>query len=233
MVRDDLFLCKPRKSRHNSAFVISLALHLSLGFLLLWFSSSATHSPAERAVLSSQNTQSQIIWIAQPGPGGGGGGGGNRMSDPPRPVKLPGKDPRTVPVAPPIVVDPIEQPRIDPNPVAQLNIPALTLASATESLIGVLDRSPSPSSASQGPGRDNGAGDGRGPGIGGGDGPGLGPGRGGNRGGGPRAAGSGATSPRLIRQVPPQYTSEAMRARIQGVALVRCIVRTTGAPTDL
>jgi protein TonB len=135
-------------------------------------------------------------------------------------------------VAPGVVVDPIEQPKIDPNPVAQLDIPALTLASATESLVGVLEPLPSASSASQGPGRNNGAGEGRDQGIGGGVGPGLGPGGGGNRGGGPRTPGSGATGPRLIRQVPPQYTSEAVRARIQGVALVRCIVRTTGTPTD-
>jgi TonB family protein len=102
MVRDDLFLPKPRKSGHNSAFVISVALHASLFCLLLRSGSSAIHSP----------------------------------------------------------------------------------------------------------------------------------GSGGNRSGGPRAAGSGATSPRLIRQVPPQYTSEAMRARIQGVARARCIVRPTGTPTD-
>jgi periplasmic protein TonB len=232
MVRDDLFLLESREGSHNSAFVISLVLHASLGFLFLWFGSSARHSPAERAVASLQDTQSQIVWIQHSGLEGGGGGGGNRMSDPPQQVKLPGQDSRTVPVAPPVVVDPIEQPTIDPNPVAQLNIPALTLASATESLIGVLDQSPSASSASQGPGRDNGAGDGRGPGIGVGDGSGLGPGSGDNRGGDRRSAGGGATSPRLIRQVPPQYTSEAMRARIQGVALVRCIVRTTGTPTD-
>jgi protein TonB len=232
MVRDDLFLLQSRERGHSSAFVISLALHACLGFLLLWFGPSARHSQTERAVASSKDKQSQIVWIAQPEPEGGGGGGGNRMSDPPRQVKLPGQDPRTVPVAPPVVVDLIEHPKIDPNPVAQLNIPALTLASAAESLIGVLDQLPSASSASQGPGRDNGAGDGRGPGIGVGDGSGLGPGNGGNRGGGPRSARGGATSPRLIRQVPPQYTSEAMRARIQGVALVRCIVRTTGTPSD-
>jgi periplasmic protein TonB len=112
-----------------------------------------------------------------------------------------------------------------------LNIPALTLASATESLIGVLDQSPTASSSSQGPGWDNGAGAGRGRGIDDGVGSGLGPGSG-NRGAGPNTAGGGATSPRLIRQVPPQYTSEAVRARIQGVALVRCIVRTTGTPSD-
>jgi protein TonB len=135
-------------------------------------------------------------------------------------------------VAPPVVVDPIEQPRVDPDPVAQLDIPALTLASATESLVGVLDQLPSPSNASQGRGWNNGAGNGKGPGIGDGIGPGLGPGNDGNRGRGPRTTGGGPTNPRLIRQVPPHYTSEAMRARIQGVALVRCIVRTTGTPSD-
>jgi len=232
MVRDDLFVLKSREGAHRSAFAISLALHSSLAFLLLSFGSSVRHAPAEPAVVSSQGPQDQIVWIVQPGPAGGGGGGGNRMSDPPRQAKLPGQDSHTVPVAPQVVVDPIEQPKVDPDPVTQLDIPALTLASATESLVGVLDRQPSPSNTSQGRGGDNGAGDGKGPGIGDGIGPGLGPGNGGNRGGGPRLPRSGATSPRLIRQVPPQYTSEAMRARIQGVALVRCIVRTTGTPTD-
>jgi protein TonB len=40
------------------------------------------------------------------------------------------------------------------------------------------------------------------------------------------------TTPILIREVKPQYTVDAMRARIQGVALIRCVVRTTGTPTD-
>jgi protein TonB len=212
--------------------MISLALHVSLGLLLLWFGSSAGHSPVERAVASSQDGHSEIVWIEQPGPGGGGGGGGNHMPDPPRQAKLPGQDSHTVPVAPPVVVDPIEQPKVDPDPVARLDIPALTLASATESLAGVLDQPLSPSNASQGRGSDNGAGNGKGPGIGDGAGPGLDLGGGGNRGGDLRTTGGGAISPRLIRQVPPQYTSEAMRARIQGVALVRCVVRTTGTPTD-
>jgi protein TonB len=231
MVRDDLFLLQSGNRGHSSAFVISVALHASLGFLLLWFGSSARHPAAEPAVASSKDTQRQIVWIAQPGPEGGGGGGGNRMSDPPRQAKLPGQDQRTVPVTPPVVVDSIEQPKVDPNPVAQLNIPALTLASATESLIGVLDQSPTASSASQGSGWENGAGAGRGRGIDDGVGSGQGLGSRRNRGEG-RTAGSGVTSPRLIRQVPPQYTSEAVRARIQGVALVRCIVRTTGTPSD-
>lgn len=41
-------------------------------------------------------------------------------------------------------------------------------------------------------------------------------------------AGNGVTMPRLIRDVKPQYTSEAMKAKIQGAVLLEVIVNTDG-----
>src|SRR5262249_31748172 len=153
-------------------------------------------APTEQTLAFSKGRNDQIIWLSQSGRDGGGGGGGNRVPDPPRQAKLPGKDLLTVPVAPAVVVDPRVQPKAEPDPVAQLDIPALSLASATDSLVGVLDAPTSELGPSQGPGRDNGAGDGTGPGIGSGDGSGFGPGSGGNRGGRQRGPASGTTSPR-------------------------------------
>src|SRR2546427_197719 len=75
-----------------------------------------------------------------------------------------------------------------------------------------------------------------GPGGGGGGGPGrgrglrdgLGAGVDGDRYGG----GAGLVMPRLLRIVKPQYTTEAMTARIQGSVIVACIVQTDGTVAD-
>ena len=41
--------------------------------------------------------------------------------------------------------------------------------------------------------------------------------------------GNGVTSPRILRQVKPAYTSEAMRAKVQGEVLLRCVVLPDGS----
>ena len=39
--------------------------------------------------------------------------------------------------------------------------------------------------------------------------------------------------PRLLREVKPNYTSDAMRAKIQGTVLLECIVNTKGEVTEV
>jgi protein TonB len=41
------------------------------------------------------------------------------------------------------------------------------------------------------------------------------------------------TLPQLVREVKPAYTSDAMRAKIQGTVLLECIVRPDGSVTDI
>jgi protein TonB len=41
-------------------------------------------------------------------------------------------------------------------------------------------------------------------------------------------AGPGVTIPRLLKDVKPQYTADAMRAKIQGSVVVECVVQTDG-----
>lgn len=175
----------------------------------------------------------RMVWLNAPGPGGGGGGGGNRMKELLRRAEMPGYDRLTVPAAPPHARD-FSKPALEPPPVPQLDVPVTTLTSAIDALpqTGAIGAPPSPT-LSQGPGEDGGAGTGKGPGDGSGPGPGLGIGHNGGFGGGPRQLGNGVTMPIEIRKGTPRYTTEAMRARIQGSILVECVVQTDGACTDI
>ena len=71
--------------------------------------------------------------------------------------------------------------------------------------------------ANTGPG-----GDGEGPTAGRGNGPNRGVGD------GPRSGGPGVTTPVVITQVKPEYTPEAMRAKVQGLVMVECVVLSDG-----
>jgi protein TonB len=173
----------------------------------------------------------QIVWLDEKGPGGGGGGGGNQMPLPPKPAELPGKEKITVPVVQPAPLEAPQPPKADPDPV-QVNIPAQELAAALQDLPGTV-AAPGALDLSQGPGRGGGAGTGSGGGIGPGSGSGLGPGSGGNSGGGVYQPGNGVTLPVAITIPKPAYTPEAMRARLQGTARIRCIVQPTGVCTNI
>src|SRR5207237_444697 len=83
------------------------------------------------------------------------------------------------------------------------------------------------------PGPGGGAGTGTGTGIGPGTGSGLGPGSGGGTGGGTYRPGNGVTTPRVLKEVKPQYTSDAMRAKVQGSVWLECVVRPDGSVGDV
>ena len=156
------------------------------------------------------------------------------MKDPPRPAERAGHDAITVPVARPPAHDFSKPASTDPPALPALVIPVANLASATEALgqIGAVGAPPSPT-LSQGPGEGAGTGTGNGAGDGSGRGPGLGTGDGGNTGDGPLRPGNGVTMPVEIQKGIPRYTSEAMRARIQGAIMVECIVQISGVCTDI
>jgi TonB family protein len=48
-----------------------------------------------------------------------------------------------------------------------------------------------------------------------------------------RVGSPGVTIPRLLKDVKPQYTADAMRAKIQGSVLVECVVQTDGTVGDV
>lgn len=157
-----------------------------------------------------------ITWIASPGPGGGGGGGGTRTPDPPRKAAI--VPPKARVFTPP-------KPEVAPKPLPQMNIPAVT---AVAELPGAMSQFPE-ATVAQGSGSGGGGGTGTGTGVGPGSGSGYGDGTGGGTGGGVYREGNGVTSPRLIREFKPGYTSEAMRARIQGVVTMEAVVLPDGS----
>jgi len=207
------------------AHVVAIAASV---FLSLWL--PTLQDPVDLRNIDAPRTD-QIVWTAEAGPGGGGGGGGNQSVEPPRLAELPGKDSITVPVLKPPEITPVPEPEPPKEaPVEQVfNIPAQLMASSQNTLVGAMDgMATAPSPTSQGAGTGGGAGTGRGTGIGPGSGSGLGPGFGGGFGGGAYRPGAGIDLPRLLREVKPQYTADAMRAKIQGTVVLDCVVGVDG-----
>jgi TonB family protein len=225
------FLIEQQNKRLLPAFLTSFVLDAALVLGLVALNRYGVSLTSSAAILPDEPND-QIVWLAEPGPGGGGGGGGNKMKEPPRVAELPGKDKLTVPVEKPAAVT-LEEPKAEPNPVLQLNIPAKVLASGDESSFGTVESAPGPPTISLGSGSGGGAGTGTGTGVGSGAGSGLGAGYGGGTGGGVYQPGNGVTLPRIIREVKPAYTSDAMRAKIQGAVLLQCTVRPDGSVTDI
>jgi TonB family protein len=155
------------------------------------------------------------------------------MKEPPRPAEMKGKDKITVPVEKPKKIEAPQQVKNEPNPIEQLVIPAKSAAAAVESLPGAIEAPPGPPSISQGSGTGGGAGTGTGTGIGSGRGSGLGEGYGGGTGGGAYRPGNGVTLPTPIVQPRPNYTSDAMRAKIQGTVLLECVVNPDGSVSNI
>jgi protein TonB len=218
------------KLRIGNAMSVSMVSHV-VGFFLVLFVLSRLPDAAVPARPDNFEIPKDIVWL-DTGPGGGGGGGGNKMPDPPRKAELPGKEKITVPVTKPPKLEAPEPPKDVPKPEPQLNIPAVATSAGLQEIPG--DISGLPSAPSQGTGTGGGAGTGSGTGIGSGQGSGLGPGYGGGAGGGAyRLGGSGVVAPRLLKEVKPAYTGDAMRAKIQGVVTVEAVVLPNGTVSDV
>jgi protein TonB len=226
------FLFAQQPKRLGMSFAASALVDVVFGVLLVLISRLPTH-PVTTAAFLPDKPNDSIIWLSQPGPGGGGGGGGNQMKEPPRKAELPGKDKITVPVAKPPSLEVKQVAKNEPNPVEQLNIPAKPLAAAQDSLPGAIEAPPGPPTLSQGSGSGGGAGTGAGSGIGPGRGSGLGDGFGGGTGGGAYRPGNGVSLPRVLREVRPNYTSDAMRAKVQGIVTLECVVKQDGTVGEI
>jgi protein TonB len=207
--------------RFGNAFSVSAATHGIIVLIVLFIISL----PAVPLSPVPDNLSLKgLIWTVSPGPGGGGGGGGNKMPEPPRKAELPAKDKLTVPVAKPEAQKAPEQPK----PEQKITMPAQPVASGVQELPGAISQVLNPT-ISTGIGTNGGAGTGKGTGVGSGDGSGVGPGTGGGFGGGAYRPGNGVTQPLLIREVKPNYTADAMRAKIQGVVWLEAVVMENGS----
>jgi TonB family protein len=215
------FLFEQQEKRLGGALGASVLSHIAFVGLALLIINLVPERVGE-AILPDRNPQ-DIVWLATPGPGGGGGGG-NQSPEPPKKAELPGEDKITVPAVKPPEPTPeaVEEPPAPLEP--QMNIPAQTMAAAAEASPGVIESNNASGSST---------GSGTGTGAGAGTGSGLGEGTGGGTGGGVYRIGSGVDSPRLLRSVRPNYTSEAMRAKVQGVVRLEGVVLPDGTVGDV
>jgi protein TonB len=185
---------------------ISVLVHiLVLGGLLY----AATHAAQVVKTVNQVNEKLDYIFLDRPKPGPGGGGGG-RPKDPEPPRKA------EIVAAKPADVKPIPKPA--DVPVPEVMVPIQT-PQAVVTLPGALTQ------INIGVGA---AGGGRGTGIGTGNGSGVGEGSGGGFGGGVYQIGNGVTSPVLIKEVKPNYTGDAMRAKLQGIVEMEAVVLADG-----
>lgn len=164
--------------------------------------------------------------------GGGGGGGGNGQAGPIRRAQGVGSDTATLRIRKPAPLTPAASPHPAPEDLPSVVLDAKPLAS------GFFDQSGLPasgvlSSPSTGPGSGGGVGSGSGTGIGSGRGPGMGPGSGGGTGGGVYRVGGGVSAPRVIKEVRPKYTGEALRDKIQGTVVVEALVSADGCTSQI
>jgi protein TonB len=189
----------------GGAFGVSFAIHVGL-FLLL---ALGVHHAV--VVQQEENLKFNTVFLDQPGKGGGGGG--SPAPAPPKKMEIPHPKPQAAPIPVPVPVEP----------------PPPTLTAPIETNMAQVLQAQGSAMISQAPV----GGGGRGTGIGSGTGSGLGPGSGGGTGGGVYEMGNGVESPVAIKSVQPTYTSEAMRAKIQGEVVLDAIVEPNGTLTIL
>lgn len=212
---DPLAVLKTLQDEHRlkGALGAGVITHLvAIGIILLI--AALLPKRAYQAILPDQLSD-KIVWLSDPGPGGGGGGG-NKMPDPPKKAEVKTETPKKISV--PAPKEPTPEIKPEPPPVETLNIPAVPLAAATVTSPGAIESNST--STSTGSGSGTGAGPGQGSG--------LGPGFGGGVGGGAYRPGNGVQLPQPIREVKPQYTADAMRAKVQGTVLLECVVLPDG-----
>lgn len=194
-----------RENRLMGGLGASFALH---GLLLLILTIALAVAPQQTLDLMKDTVT--LVYLPQPGPGGGGGG--SPAPAPPKQVEIPKHE---APPPPPIVVP--QDLVVPPPPPPVLNAPVVTNNSTTMAWSGKSSISLQPY-----------GGGGRGTGLGAGRGNGVGEGTGGGTGGGVYKPGSGIQDPKLVKEVTPKYTSEAMRAKIQGQVWLEVVIRKDG-----
>jgi periplasmic protein TonB len=187
----------------------SFAIH---GLILAIIIYAATHATQVVQQVNQATEKLDFIFLDQPKPGPGGGGGGRpKDPEPPRKAEIvAAKAPQAKPIPKPADV-----------PTPEVTVPVQT-PQAVVTLPGTLAQIDSTIGTGA-------AGGGKGTGIGTGTGSGVGEGSGGGFGGGVYQIGNGVTSPQLIREVKPNYTGDAMRAKLQGVVEMEAVVLPDGS----
>ena len=222
-------------STRNVAHVAaSIAVHAVLVFAALSLGGRApvTGRSVDTPLPASMPVKvARLVFVSRDsGISGGGGGGGNRQQAPIRRAEGVGRDAVTLRIAKPLFTQASEH--TAPAQLTGVLLEARPLASGTKDFLGLPDGGV-PFGDSLGPGSGGGVGDGADTGIGSGTGPGVGPGAGGGAGGGAYRPGGNVTSPRVITQVKPKYTEDALVHKIQGTVVLEMIVTRDGTPASI
>jgi protein TonB len=202
----------PDRGRISGAALCSIAAHVIVAGALLWLTYAHVRTADDK---TPETTIARVVWVAMPGPSGGGGG--SKATTPPPPKLTPPPATRTLEAPPPAIVP------------ADITPSAATPAEPAPPVAAIADASSSGAANSTAAAPGNGDGGGAGPG----DGAGAGPGRDKGFGGDAYLPGNGVTSPEAIVRAAPAYTSEAVRARAQGVITVECVVEPNGQCGEL
>jgi TonB family protein len=233
---DGLSIRTPQLPAHGwmagiARLLLSAALHLVVAMLVvgvfarvdrLTDADTAQHQNPELKAIA------HLVFIAREAPriSGGGGGGGNRQIGPIRRAEGIGRDAITLRATstPPSLDDRrVEAPALPPAVL----LDARSLASGNNDVLGLPAGGVS-YGISAGPGSGGGVGDGTGTGVGSGSGPGLGPGSGGGAGGGVYRPGGTVSPPRVVHEVKPTYTADALARKVQGRVLLELVVNRLG-----
>jgi len=187
----------------------SVGAHAALFALMMLIAARVTHLSDSPHPLSA----GALVFVPDAGNGGGGGGGGDTIAQSPRPALMKR-------ATPPSIQSPSEtiQPPASP--------PAI-VATGVDTMPGAVTPIDSFGTAA-GKGDGPGGGDGRGGGNGPGEGTGLGAGKVAGFGGDVYPPGNGVSNPVLVREVKPNYTADALRAKIQGTVEMEAVVQADG-----
>jgi TonB family protein len=230
----------PRLPSNGRLFPAGLSAVVHVAVAALCAVAVGTRAAPSSAVFFEQHARvepmlTHIVFLpaSAPGDAGGGGGGGNRQTDPIRHAEGVGSDAMTLRVKRPTPISLASRlAAAEDEPAGVVELDAVPLASGRTNQIGLPIGGVS-YSTSTGPGSGGGVGEGIGTGIGPGHGPGIGEGSGGGIGGSVYRVGGGVFPPRVLREVKPLYTNDALQARVQGSVVLELVVLPTGRATRI
>jgi len=211
-----------RGHRTGGAFGTAVAVHVII-LLSVWGVARVAPAVAP-AIQASAIGPFVFTSTGRTGDGGGRSAGGNRSADRPALVRTVGADARSVLATSPRSLTTPETiaPELEPAPW----LPVMPMNAGELPQVGAVDGVPGPPTDARGPG-DGGIGTRPGSNRGLGDAPGDGIGD------GPYPIGNGVTAPDLLHRTQPQYSADAMRAKLQGVAVLSGIVGVDGTLHDI
>ena len=204
---------------------LSLGTHVAGALVLAFFLTGRGTLPVSSP--TPIPLDSRLVWLpaaqlpaAEPA---GGMSGGNRQPDPPQAAQVRGPGDIAVPKSRDLRIVPDADPNEPPESPAVV-VPFQPATAGLQDIAGALKPVRVGDLPSRGPGL--------GPGAGFDDGTRPGATRGPGVGDGPPGYGGGIEWPIPVLQVKPQYTSDAMRAKIQGVVTLEVIVNADGTVGD-